>query len=256
MTFKQKLKYLWLCRRAWRAFVREPIFTSRLFYARLMFLLTRRFCGPTLKSESNHDTIFNIQSLINHWAMFILNELGTSWHDDIRETVAPVIFDVGANIGQFGRLIKSINWGARIYAFEPWPAMFQYNEMQCHTFYHHACSDRARTLKLVKAANSRWTASTNEEFYSGPTIDVEAITLDSLIDTDFEDDSTIIDILKIDVDGAEAEVLNGAKELLKRVKYLILEVNIKNANFHIPYYFNLVEKVNGHDYIFKNRRLP
>ena len=37
----------------------------------------------------------------------------------------PVIFDVGANVGQYARMVRKAMPGARIFSFEPGPAAFE-----------------------------------------------------------------------------------------------------------------------------------
>jgi FkbM family methyltransferase len=57
-----------------------------------------------------------------------------------------------------------------------------------------------------------------------------------------------IDLLKIDVQGAEVEVIGGAKETLKRTKYCLLECSLINYNHDAPRFSELIKKMNDNGF--------
>lgn len=56
---------------------------------------------------------------------------------------------------------------------------------------------------------------------------------------DVIDDRTAYDFMKIDVQGAELEVLAGAPETLKSVKFLFLEVSLYETNQNAPLFYQV-----------------
>jgi FkbM family methyltransferase len=148
------------------------------------------------------------------------------------------IFDVGANVGSTVVKYRALFPDAVIHAFEPTPrfvaalqARAEHDQrLKVHPF---ALSDRPGTATL--SLNSF--GDTNSLLRTEPTaplvwrqlmqtrdtLDVDTRTLDDVCR-----DAMIseIDILKIDVQGAEAMVLRGASNMLssQRIKMVLLEV--------------------------------
>ena len=110
----------------------------------------------------------------------------------------------------------------------------------CHIL-HYAASDRKETLKVVNQNNG---IVTHKEIKN--TIKVEAIPCDDLIPK-----YGYFDLLKIDVEGFEATVLKGCRELLSREPKLIIELhgaNVKQYGSNYEEIFNLisVDNYKGH----------
>ena len=243
MTIKERIHYATVSLRAWKLFVTHPLFTISLLARRLAFTFTRRFCGETLTSPVTGEAIFNIQSLINYWSIHACRELGEEWHPALRESVRPVVFDVGANMGQIGRLILSINPAAQIIAIEPWPEMKDFNR-HAATLFPFAVGPAPGSVKLTRSRGG-WTASTSPDFYDGITMEAKMVTLDSLWQ---QLNCPEVDILKIDVDGAEADVLAGAGGILKHTSTIIVEALSPEARSALPSGFSW-RTHNGCDWI-------
>jgi FkbM family methyltransferase len=140
--------------------------------------------------------------------------------------------DVGANIGTHSLFFSLFCPANYVYSFEP--HRFAYlkllknlaaNEIKNCTPYNMALSneitdghmfqvtDQAAQAHLSKVTDGPW-----HDSWPGPSRinDVKVVTLDSL--------NLDISLLKIDVEGHEFEVLKGAKETLKSVEHLIVEI--------------------------------
>ena len=202
---------------AWRGFLKHPVFVWRLAVRRILFTFTRRFVGGTLISPFTGEPIFNVQSLANHWAMHVVGELNGPWQQHIRETPAAVVFDVGCNIGQFRYLIKSLNHGARVYTFDPWPEMEYYVPKDHHRAI--ALNSTNTPIKLTRAL-AGWTASSDANVANTNSILVPAETLDAEWN---RLGCPRIALLKIDVDGGEMDVLRGAAAALAHTDYILVE---------------------------------
>lgn len=144
-----------------------------------------------------------------------------------------VFLDVGANIGFFSALAgKRVGKIGRVIAVEPSPRIFSYLQRNMHS----------NNLSNVALENSAAFEENVEKvpFYEAPTekfsmgalapqfhdkpIMVKAVRLDSIL---LKYGIDHVDILKLDTEGAEARVLNGAKNLLtgERPPLVIFEFN-------------------------------
>lgn len=142
-----------------------------------------------------------------------------------------IVFDVGANRGDWSELALHANQSIRIFAFEPIPEVFQ----RLKNHFHSVDNIRAFNLALSdETGQSNFYSYSNQTELSGffdreilrnrpiKLITVPSDTLDRFC---AEHNIQIIDFLKIDTEGAEWKVLNGAKELLQfhRIRALQFE---------------------------------
>jgi len=148
-----------------------------------------------------------------------------------------IVFDIGAHQGAWSREVLSIAELEKLYAFEPIPQIF--TELQnnlssylnlflincaissrngTRTFYWYAGDS---SISEMSNLYQRKEVEENLNIHIIP-IEVQTQTLDSFCD---ENAITHIDFLKIDTEGAELEVLQGASRLLKenRICYLQFE---------------------------------
>lgn len=157
---------------------------------------------------------------------------------------ARVILDVGANIGQYA--LYFAYQGKKVYAFEPMPSMIE--KLRQHIAMNHledkitlvtkALTSENATLKfsLPKSENSG-TASLvlGRSQNTDEIIEVEGVMLDTLVASGVIQEP--VDLIKIDIEGAELFALKGMKELLAKQHkpVLILEMNedmMKLAGYH------------------------
>lgn len=204
----------------WRWFLlnvrRAPLFLALhpsylpLLVKRIQFLFTRRYCGRSLTRLG----VWNEMTMINAWAIHVLRELDGPWVLPVRRAMAPVILDIGSNVGQFSAYLKQINPGCRIFSFDAW-----YEAKYYATFSEEHCScglgrfTSARYLYVNQTTAS--TVQHTADYKPTRTILVEP--LDDFIRPEQ------ITLMKIDVDGAELDVLQGATETLKRTRFVLIE---------------------------------
>lgn len=149
------------------------------------------------------------------------------------------VFDVGANIGELTLLCsRFVQPGGKVFSFEPSSATFDKLTSMCNLsgrdnieINHMAISDRNGTLEIYiyPEKYSGWNTLANRPLASYG-IDVKPVrreqVLSSTIDTFCQEKGiTQIDLLKIDVEGAEYQVLLGARHMLeqKRVGCCVFE---------------------------------
>jgi FkbM family methyltransferase len=131
-----------------------------------------------------------------------------------------VFVDVGANIG--GYSIRTAKY-CKVYAIEPLPRNYKIlkineklNNVKINSF-NIAAGNKNGKVKLYYTAR-KWHKPSikHEQNYFA---EVEMKPLDEIINEES------IDLMKIDVEGAEDLVLEGARNLLKRTKMVIIEKN-------------------------------
>lgn len=181
---------------------------------------------------------------------------------------SPIIFDCGANIGLSIIYFKKLYPLAKITAFEPDPAIFSTLEYNVRSF-------GFNDVKLINAAV--WKKETKLSFFSegslagsseldfsgaGNLQSVQAIRLKDILATGKE-----IDFLKIDIEGAENEVLFDIADELKNVRKVFIEYHsiagnpqklggilqlISNAGFR--YFIKEAVAINGAPFLRKVKK--
>ena len=146
--------------------------------------------------------------------------------------------DVGANKGQYARGLLEMT-SAKVISFEPLPRAFAAlltlkdefgNRFEAENV---GVGEREGTLALHYGAEDSKLASFSEEVgqvdyvHNVNTMNVAVISLDSYFERHSNDDVQEIDLLKIDTEGFEFQVLQGAQKTiaLRRPKFIQIEFN-------------------------------
>ncbi len=169
-----------------------------------------------------------------------LNDLGTLqtviW--DFYQTVAisnkiinkpnPVIIDVGGNIGQFSFTTKLFYPQAKVQTFEPDPVIFK--KLKKHLkkiggieFSNTALSNQSGQLTFYRKQVSLVSTLEKPEESEG----FEKIQVEAKKGNDMLKNYKEIDLLKIDVEGHEYSVIQGCQEVLKKSKFLLIEISLE-----------------------------
>lgn len=156
----------------------------------------------------------------------------------IQECIKPhsVVFDVGASIGEWSQSVINYVKPIKLYSFEPIPDVFMQLErnlrQQGATLTRIALSNTVGTHTFVYYQRNTQTAELSG-FFQRPLVEercniqptfltVQTDTIDHFC---YEQDVKEIDFLKIDTEGAELLVLQGAQNMLKenRIKLIQFE---------------------------------
>ena len=136
-----------------------------------------------------------------------------------------VVVDLGANVGLASLSLAAQFPQARIIAVEPHPetaAVLRHN-LGClgdrAKVWEAAVSDQAGTMRL-SLANENYNASLVRESEHG--VDVRVVTMADVLAAEGVDR---IDVMKIDIEGAEKMLLSGSPEWLKRVDLILIEMH-------------------------------
>ena len=138
------------------------------------------------------------------------------------------VFDVGANIGVFAlKAAREVGHG-KVYAFEPnpqtYPRLLRNLELNharnvfplqaaigCHTGTARFDPARASTIaRLVDSCSSAPRVA----------VDVSVLTLSDVIQ---QERILVVNLVKLDVEGEEAEVLRGAGQALQKIERIVME---------------------------------
>lgn len=145
---------------------------------------------------------------------------GESWWLSRTLSTCRVVFDVGANVGDWAQLALSMNPALEIHCFEPSAATFRRLQARQlvgrevilnHIGLGEAAGDA--TLHVYSPAAGANSLYRREGLYSLPTT-TEPVKLESLDTYCVEGQIRQIDLLKLDVEGHELCVLKGATQLL------------------------------------------
>ncbi len=145
------------------------------------------------------------------------------------------IFDIGANTGMFSILGKSMNPKATVHAFEPITRIFarlkenvEMNHLDVN-LHEIAMSNESGTAKIFDiASDHHYHASLKESevaHHEGVTYtEIKTDTLNNFVGSV---NAEGCDLMKIDVEGFEIEVINGALDVIKKYRPSIL-IEVKN----------------------------
>jgi len=183
---------------------------------------------------------------------FLINFIDRHYHQKkiynfLKNFKIKTIFDVGAHKGEFLKLIKKIENFEKIYSFEPQKQIYQNlnllsveNKIFCFNL---ALSNnnKIRNLKINKISSTSTFSEIDDlslwykikSFIIGGSpkssfIYEEKVNVMKLDDFCNNHKISNIDLLKIDTEGHEKEVLEGALNLIKekKIKYILLEFHL------------------------------
>lgn len=254
-------------------------FGKKIKYVPYLNLLFRVFSIPLNISRNGNNFVINEKNLIIHFYpleriyIFLkgttkrLNQLAEEYFlNDIEFIEDDIVLDCGANIGELAYFFRNMN--ITYYAFEPSPNLFACLVKNLEYF---IGGDRY-FVELVGLSNK----NKNERFYlrdisadssiafdnKSDYVDIETIRLDT-----FCDKLNQIKLLKIDAEGYEKEVLEGAINILKKIKYVSVDAGFERDNKLIATFKDVNEilinqnfellKTNNlrNTYLYKNSKL-
>ena len=141
----------------------------------------------------------------------------------------PLIVDVGANVGQFSNAAKLFFPEARVISFEPDPETYADLQINTHglrdvELHNVGLGDRDGLLPFYRHELSVMSSFSNQaadmELHRGSR-ELPVRRLDAVLNSDDRPD-----LLKIDVEGFERQVLQGAWETVSRSRYVLIEVSL------------------------------
>lgn len=209
---------------------------------------------------------------VNEIARFLLRGLKARFRDQkcefdvIRRHVRPgdIVCDIGANKGSFVLWLSRWCRGGRVIAFEPQPAFAARLAAVCRALKLHNVTVEAKAVYSRSGAQELFVPSGHSpgasltqkavEATSFTTLSVPVVALD-----DYFAESDKVALLKIDVEGAELGVFQGAERILRRhAPLLVFECENRHlAPGHVGDVFAWLETLGYRgSFIRRDRLLP
>lgn len=152
------------------------------------------------------------------WTCSSLHDPGV--HKELEKIKGGVFIDIGAHIGSMTiQVARQMDKKGKVIALEPFPYYFnmlkkniEHNKLSNVKAHALACSDKEEEINLS------WDLGDHK-----PSMKVKTINIDKLVKLD---KLLRVDVIKIDVEGAELKVLKGCKKTIERFKpKIIFEAN-------------------------------
>jgi FkbM family methyltransferase len=188
---------------------------------------------------------------IKRWIKKSLNSLGLEIHyfnpnspsvlfqTALKTFHIEMVLDVGANQGQYGRELRSAGYQGQIISFEPLSEAFKVLEKAClHDSKWHAyprcaigemdgnisinVSQNSVSSSVLPMLNNHLDAAPESAYVSEEKVDI--YTLDTIWSKIKKVEGATL--LKIDTQGYEWQVLNGAKDMLSQVHGVQMELSL------------------------------
>jgi FkbM family methyltransferase len=145
--------------------------------------------------------------------------------------------DIGANTGQFATEWRKIFPKCKITSIEPNPYCEKSLKKLGVEYFQYGISDAIGELELIlpRAKSNSKGASFYKEINFNKLSDEEILKIKvpvTTLDTLFP--NNIFDVIKIDVQGAELDVINGGISTLSKSSYIIVEVSLIPYNEGAP----------------------
>jgi FkbM family methyltransferase len=175
--------------------------------------------------------------------------------DYLTGLTAPVVFDVGANVGKFTETVMNLNETATVYAFEPHPLTFE--KLQENAFGHgfHPCNfglgDKETGALLYDYVNQDGSEHASvhqgviEQIHHGEALshDIRIRTLDVFV---CEKGIDRIHLLKVDTEGNEMAVFKGGEKTIRSgavdvIQFEFNEMNVISRTFFKDFFDFLPE---------------
>jgi FkbM family methyltransferase len=224
---------------------KPAFYLSENLYIKYMHFISILTNNPTKISKVNinsnlkHNTLYKLSSKkediyctsgfrVSRFIKGFKNSGNRSWKrygipDLIADGKNLTVIDIGANVGEFSQ--GAINNQAKmIFAYEPDPLAFYCLQKNISKNKNVRIFDLAisnsNSIKDFYSASQTADSSLIEPAKYDEIIKVKNVTLDSQI-TIYP---KIIDLIKIEAEGFEPEIIEGAVETLKRTKFVVVDV--------------------------------
>lgn len=167
-------------------------------------------------------------------------------YPDLADIAEPIIFDVGANIGQTAIWFRKEFPKAKIFCFEPFSSVFRELEKNVQhpntSKYRMALGERNELLQVTSnpdpfCQTGRMELSKPDS--ECPTEQVEIATIDTFVN---KEKISAIHILKSDTEGSDLKVLKGGIELFKagKIANVLVEASIDRNDSEHSNLFTLI----------------
>ena len=242
-----------------RTFKGNVIYYLYYRFSRLFFNKPLKIKINNLNLYSNHQRNKTSHSLIQKCNFFDVSEINAI--KKLNNYYRLFLIDCGCNFGFYSFYTASLSKENEIISIEASKNTLEEfnNNLSINNFsnikvFNKAVSDQNDKKMEFNESEKDWESSLiSSEFSIRQKNIVDSITIDSILENKNMDDRLLI--LKIDVEGADLNVLDGAKNIIKKSEpFIIIEFSkyiFKNEKFNYDYLSNFL-KINDYQVYSKN----
>ena len=166
------------------------------------------------------------------------------------------VLDIGAHVGNFTTTLNRLTPGCEFIMVEANPNCEEYLAKTDYPYEIIALSNQQGKAQLyVEKANSIGTGASlyreNTEWYGDGKYETVEVELDTLDNRSYFSDE-LIDLVKLDVQGAELDILNGGRKTIKRSKYVLIETSLLEYNQGAPLIDQIVGKMKEYEFVIED----
>lgn len=164
-----------------------------------------------------------------------------------------VIVDAGASDGMWTRQVREVFPKAEVLMVDPLPEnaaaleALTRKDRRCRCFHGALGGESARRELIVHGDQSSFYAS---ELFAGPKLVIDQVRLDDLLEGELLPHPP--DLIKADVQGAELEILRGAKRCLEHARWLLLEVSFERIYSEAPLAHEVIREASEHGFCIRD----
>jgi FkbM family methyltransferase len=156
-----------------------------------------------------------------------------------------VILDIGAHQGLYATYFASLAKNGKVYSFEPHPTNYKYLVLNTSRLSNVVAVNKAVGNENGKTILRTWSYDNPDRFSGrhsfttelGGDIPIEVDTVK--LDTFVKENNTVVNFIKMDVEGWEWEVVKGADNLIRIQKpKMIIEIHTALCQSNLEEYFN------------------
>jgi FkbM family methyltransferase len=164
--------------------------------------------------------------------------------------------DIGAHVGDFSKMITKLAPECQIVMVEANPNCEPYLEKLNHKYQMVALANKTGKAELfVEKANALGTGTSlyreNTQWYADGKFEKVEVKVDTLDNRKYFADE-IIDLVKMDVQGAELDILQGGRTTIMRSKYVLIEVSLEEYNVKAPLVDSIVPIMKQYGYYIED----
>lgn len=139
------------------------------------------------------------------------------------------VIDIGAHVGEFNIFTKKYLGAKKVYSFEPMQKSYSLLKKNtdpklAHNYAIYTQESAKLHISSISTQLNSLKNQTSTEYAESEM--VNCVPLDKFFETDPSDH---YDLLKIDVEGAELEVILTAQKIIKKCRYMIIEMSVNRA---------------------------
>ena len=166
------------------------------------------------------------------------------------------VLDIGAHVGQFSQQVKRFNPEADIIMIEANPNCEPYlNKLDIPYQMIALSRDKGEAELFVEKVNEIGTGASlyreNTQYYADDKFDTVKVQTNSLDNLNYFENE-FIDLVKLDVQGAEYDILEGGRKTITRSGHVLIEVSLLEYNLGAPQIEAVVNKMKEYGFIIED----